>query len=129
MSTEKNTIYRIQDADGRGPYKPGMSAKWADKEGGNYKGEFTRLPPFMDEFGDSILNEINIIMNLSGGSFGCGFRSMEELCNWFSPSEIERMKVLGYRIVKIEPDKILRSSHRQTVFWCKKKLNRVAEAV
>lgn len=123
-----NIIYRIQDADGRGPYKPGMSIKWCDKDDGHYKADFTNLPPFMDEFGPSILDELNVIISVSGGACGCGFRSMEQLNNWFTPTELERLKELGYRIVKIEAKKIIRSSDKQTVFWCDKPLRKVAEA-
>ena len=125
-STITNIIYRIQDKDGRGPYKPGMSIKWCDEEG-HYSGDYTNLPPFMDEFGPSVLDELNLIISVSGGACGCGFRSMEELHNWFSPTELERLKALGYSIVRIEAKKIIRSSHRQTVFWCDKPLRKAAE--
>lgn len=125
--TDECWLYRVQDAEGRGPYKPGMSVKWADAEG-HYKGDYTNLPPFMDEFGYGVIDEMNLIMSISGGAFGCGFRSMEQLNNWFSPAEQERMKALGYQIVRIPAKKILRSSDKQTVFWCDKPLHKAAEA-
>lgn len=122
-------IYRIQDADGRGPYKPGMSEKWTDKENWHYKKFMTNLPPFMDEFGPSIIDEINELFEVEGGAFGCGFRTMEQLHKWFSKSEQQRLKTLGYHIVKIVPKKIIRSSDKQTVFWHQKPLNEVAELI
>ncbi len=121
-----NIIYRIQDKDGRGPYKPGMSIKWCDEEDGNYKGDFTRLPPYMDEFGWDLIDEMQNHMNQYGGAFGCGFRSMEELNKWFSAREQEKLKMLGYSIVKIPATKIIRSSTNQTVFWCDKPLRKIA---
>lgn len=126
--TFSNIIYRIQDADGRGPYKPGMSYKWIDKDENHYKGKFTDLPPFMDEFGYGVIDEMKHIMRVNGGAFGCGFLNMEQLHNWFSPTELEKLAALGYKIVKISAKKILRSSDRQTVFWCDKPLRKVAEA-
>lgn len=62
------------------------------------------------------------------GACGGGFRSMEQLNNWFLPTEQEKLKDLGYKIVAIEADKIIRSSNRQTVFWSKKQLRKAAVA-
>lgn len=123
---ELPVIYRVQDHDGRGPYKPGMPVKWADKDTGHYKGKVTNLPPFMDEF-PGILEELNTIYRKDGGAFGCGFRSMKQMNKWFSKAEQQRLKTLGYHITKIIPKKIVRSSEKQTVFWHDKPLADIAE--
>ena len=119
-------IFRVQDKDGRGPYKPGMSIKWADKDMGHYRGKLTNLPPFMDEF-PGIVEEITDMYDKQGGAFGCGFTSLEQLDRWFSKAEQQRMKTLEYHMVKIKPKKIIRSSKNQTVFWHDRPLAEIAE--
>lgn len=100
----KIKIIRVQDQNGRGPYKPGFSKFWKDKG----KPE---LPSMMHEFGT------DWILNLSPYyQHGCGFTSMDQLRRWFSPSELTRLKELGYNIVEMEVDKILQSSYNQVVF-------------
>lgn len=124
MHTDK-TIYRIQDAEGRGPYKPGWSHVWNEYrcliDGAN-------KPVFTDEFPD-ILNKINLRFDTVGGHFGCGFKTLEQLHNWFTPSEILKLVAYGYFIVKMDADEIMASSDNQTVFWRKTKLNKNIEQV
>ena len=43
-------IYRIQDAEGRGPYRPGFSNKWLDENP-----RALGLLPWFEEFGTQIL--------------------------------------------------------------------------
>lgn len=119
-----NTVYRIQDKDGRGPYKPGWSHEWQEMR---CLIDGWEKPTFMDEF-PGILDRINHYFDTIGGHFGCGFRTMEQLNNWFTPAEIEKLKRFGYSIVKISVNEILAESDNQLVFWCKKPLKKMAEA-
>ena len=41
-----NEIYRVQDAQGRGPWKPGFSHRWVEDRPDHYN-----LPPWFVEFG------------------------------------------------------------------------------
>jgi len=107
------TVFRVQDAEGRGPYRPGMSAKWVDR----IADERLRPPSFI-EFGMSIINK-----KKNGESMGCGFRTMGQLLKWFSISEIVRMKDIGYDIVEMDVDQIVAESNRQLVFVRKLPLN------
>ncbi len=96
-------LIRIQDKDGRGPYRPGFSQVWSDPEG-------PFLPPIFVEFGWDIFKSLE---NRHGG---CAFRSMDQLKKWFSRFEIERLLRLGFKIVEMEVDEIIAESENQIVF-------------
>jgi len=101
-----DTIYRIQDKDGRGPYKPGKSHEWLDEDN---IGE--TQPSVFDQFG----------MNWQKGALygqyvGCAFRNIDQLYIWFSPTELRRLMAKGYRIVSMDDVTILRESANQCVF-------------
>lgn len=117
-----NRVIRIQDSSGRGPYKPGFSSVWSE-----YRCLIAapKQLPFMDEF-PKVMGKINDIYEKKGGSFGCAFRSMEQLNNWFKPSELEKLRKHGYQIVEIEADEVLAESENQTVFWCKRPFKKAA---
>ena len=102
----KVTVYRIQDDEGRGPFRPGTSHRWMDHDRTT-----DTHPGFLEEFGSDCLNARKI-----GQRCGCAFRSMEQLRAWFRRGERRRMRALGYRIVRMEVDAILAESHRQLVF-------------
>lgn len=101
------TIYRVQDAWGRGPWKPGFSSKWIDTD----IGERENLKPWPTEFGLGILRKVIV-----GQSVGCGCRTLDCLWRWFTRSEMDRLHVLGYHIVKLDADRILAESPDQLVF-------------
>lgn len=98
-------IYRWQDKEGRGPYRPGLSLYWkeADHE--------QRNPAMHAEFG------VDIYANLAAGQhYGCGFRSPEQMHRWFTADEQQRMRVLGYEFGSMQVDRIVAESDRQLVF-------------
>lgn len=97
-------VYRVQDRNGRGPYKPGMSHRWSDGE------ERGRLS-IQDEFGWGFLQHQS-----PGEAIGCGFRSVEQLLSWFSDEELRKLYAMGYRVVAMRVDRILEESDRQCVF-------------
>src|SRR5262245_43472954 len=122
--TITNAVYRIQDADGRGPYKPGWSHVWQERR---CLIDGSKHPTFMDEF-PGIVDRINVRFAVAGGDFGCGFRTMEQLERWFDEAEIAKLRSFGYGIVRLTPDEILAESDKQLVFWSRKPLKRVARA-
>lgn len=93
---------RVQDKDGRGPFKPGFSGNWRDPVGRDF-------PSVMEEFGLGWRDEIPC-----GWHCGCAFRKLDQVRDWFSAHECERLKVFGYRLVNIA-GKVLRESAHQAI--------------
>lgn len=107
-----NLVYRWQDAEGRGPYQVPQSAYWKDSD------HEARNPSMMAEFGGlDFLKEAR-----PGENLGCAFRSVEQMCRWFTPAERERMEALGYCFGAMHVDRVLRESDRQLVFARRKRL-------
>lgn len=100
-----HTIYRIQDNDGRGPWKPGFSHKWVET-----RNDHDNLPPWYIEFGPVHLNAI------SGCAVGTGCMTIDQLRRWFTESEYKTLLSCGYKAVKMTVGRILASSSIQCVF-------------
>jgi len=100
-------VYRVQDAEGRGPYRPGFSHRWADSDG-------PIMLPFYEEFGWSLTSIPGRF--LPGEFAGCGFRALDHLYRWFSPTECQRLSGFGYVIVFLYVDRVLAESAHQVVF-------------
>lgn len=98
------TVYRWQDAEGRGPYRPGFSHVWKDV------GHDLRNPSFMEEFGLSVVNKRGPDEHL-----GCAFRSADQMRQWFSEQERELIRFYGYEFVEMHADRVLAESPRQLV--------------
>ena len=99
-------IYRIQDKDGRGPWKPGFSHKWVeDREDHN------NLIPIYIQFGMNIINKI-----LYGEYSGTGCQSIKQLQRWFNKSEYYKLLGYGYKSVEIEVNRIIAKSDIQVLF-------------
>jgi hypothetical protein len=102
-------VYRIQDAEGRGPFRPGFSHIWADEHFGP---GVEAMPTWQEEFGTDLLDR----RGLPGEWFGSAVRSIKDLSRWFSDAEQERLRGLGFRVVSIGPVRILAESKNQVVF-------------
>lgn len=105
------TVYRWQDSDGRGPYRPGMSHYWSDEDHGE------RNPPFFEEFGLDIVKQAK-----PDECMGCAFRTPAQMLEWFNQSERERLRLMGYVFVSMEVDRVIAESERQLVFARRKPL-------
>ena len=103
-----SAVCRIQDADGRGPYKPGFSHLWSEREGGP-------LPIYL-AFPD-VIDRAHKIVSKRGGAVGCAFRTLEQASAWFSPTEVLTLAKLGYSLVWIQPEEVLAENDDQLVFW------------
>lgn len=111
-------VFRVQDKDGRGPWKPGFSHQWVeDREDHN------NLKPWFLEFGDVRR------LAICGMSLGSGCRTLEQLQRWFTHSEYKTLLKLGYRAVRIKVGRILASSDIQCFFERSKPLNEDAEEI
>lgn len=103
--SERQMIFRVQDKDGRGPFKPGFSKHWLDHE------LHCQHRSWIEEFG------LEILSNRKEGEYlACGCRSMQKIREWFSDSELERLRDFGYDIVTIDIDRVIAESDNQVVF-------------
>lgn len=101
----KEIVYRIQDSDGRGPWKPGFSRQWVED-----RPDHDNLPPWYVEFGPIHRRA------LYGEEIGSGCRTLDQLRRWFTRSEYRKLIHFGYKAVKMEVGRILAESDIQCVF-------------
>lgn len=94
---------RVQDRDGRGPFKPGLPDRWRDPDGPDF-------PPVQAEFGLAWREEIP-----PGWHCGCAFRDVSQCARWFSPWECARLDALGYSLVSLSDCRVLRESAHQAI--------------
>lgn len=111
-------IYRIQDKEGRGPFKPGFSRKWVEM-----RVDHENLRPWFEEFGP-VQEQI-----VYGESSGCGCRSLKQLKRWFTKREFRKLKKYGYNAVKMKVERIVAESDLQCVFGRIKPLSEDIEIV
>ena len=107
-------VYRVQDRDGRGPWKPGFSQVWfTDRT----EEEYAALAPWPLEI------MLAIRQASQGKAVGYACESLEQLRRWFTPTEYKTLRGYGYRAVKLEVDAVLARSDMQCVFVRSKPLN------
>lgn len=102
-------LYRVQAADGRGPYRPGFSHHWSDAAGPAVKPWWIELNIGLGEAIRMIPQDMHT---------GCAFEWLQQLDDWFTASERLKLDRLGYYIVKFRPDKIVARTPTQVVFAC-----------
>lgn len=100
-----NTVYRIQDAEGRGPWRPGFSKFWVED-----RDDHDLLLPWYQQFG-RVDQRV-----LSGMHMGCGCKTVEQLQRWFIPTEYRRLVAYGFQAVQMDVGRILGESDIQCVF-------------
>ena len=98
-------IYRIQAADGRGPFRPGVTEQWIGEP------RWKDRPSLMEEF-----DMRDILARVANRHMGCGFRTPEQLRKWFDVNERAKLARLGYHPVTMTVDEILAESPTQLVF-------------
>lgn len=104
---EMRPIFRVQDSDGRGPWKPGFSNRWLDAD----IGLRANLPPWPMEFGMKLMRRVK-----PGQHVGCGCVSLDQLWKWFTRAEMDRLHIFGYHLIEIPDGQILAESDVQCVF-------------
>lgn len=87
------TLYRIQDAQGRGPWRPGFSMKWIDPNKDD-----SLCPPMMADF-PKWRAAIDRAALQGLCHFGCCVRGMAGVHRWFTPDELGRLRGFGYNLV------------------------------
>lgn len=108
-------MFRVQDKDGRGPWKPGFALKWVE-----YRDDLDNLQPWFVEFGDVRK------LALTGMAMGSACMTVEQLRRWFTPNEYQTLLNLGYRAVTMEVS-VLIQSDIQCVFQRSKPLSEDVE--
>lgn len=106
-------VFRVQDKDGRGPWKPGFSHQWVED-----RDDHENLVPWLLDIGPAHLK-----MDPSKHA-GTACESMEQLRRWFTHSEYNKLLKFGYRTVSLHADKILGRSDIQLVFERRLPLNK-----
>lgn len=107
------TLYRVQDKEGRGPYRPGFSHRWLDR-----KPNYAKRPAIQD---DLTCLEFRYL----DGFYGCAAKSIDQLRDWFSPGESTRLARFGYRVITFCPDEVVAETEYQVVFWSRSPLAKV----
>lgn len=115
------TIYRVQDLQGRGPWKPGFSHIWSEDHTEEW---YLQRPSWWEQFGMEPMK-----IAITGMALGSGCLTLEGLRHWFTPAEYFSLKSLGYQAVRMEVGRILAQSPIQVVFERAKPLKEGAEPI
>jgi len=103
--------YRVQAADGRGPWRPGWSHVWIDEDAP--AGRLTET--VMDLMPLAQLRALPPTM-----MYGSGCRTLDALMQWFTPIERERLKAFGFYPVRLNADVVLVESEWQMLIGRKR---------
>ena len=98
-------IFRIQDSDGRGPWKPGFSLSWVE-----HREDHKNLMPWIIELGP-----IHSLA-MAGEHVGCGCETIKQLKRWITESEYKTLLGFGYKAVKMGVFRILGKTDIQCLF-------------
>ena len=95
-------VLRVQDREGRGPYRPGFSHVWIDDD---HTGS---CPSIFDDFGPDVVNKMSL-----ADANGCAFRNLDAAAKWFSRKEALALQKLGYSLVAMTVDRVIAESETQ----------------
>lgn len=91
-------VFRVQAADGRGPWRPGYSHTWID--GDAPEGRLSET--LMDLMPVEQLRALPPTFH-----YGCACRSLRALMEWFTPVERMRLADRGFYPVQLQADRVL----------------------
>ncbi len=114
-------IYRVQDAEGRGPWRPGFSQAWIEERP---DAELDKLFAIQDEFPN-----LGSMLRRSDKHVGVGCKSLSQLRMWFTEKEYQNLLALGFECCALEVDRVVAESEIQCVFARSKPLNKNARKV
>lgn len=100
-------IYRVQDHEGRGPYRPHFSHHWTDPD---HEARNPLDPRCM-------FDPLTMHLHHGNDRYGYGFRTIEQAADWFTLTEMRKLMNMGYNLVVMEVDKVLLETDRQLLFW------------
>lgn len=110
----REKILRVQDRNGRGPWRPGFSDRWTDAW------RITLPAPIYDE----VPNFRNIVNEASkaGLHIGCASRGFKGLALWFSQIELLRLYEYGFQVFDASECDVLAETETQVLLSSKKPL-------
>lgn len=116
----RDLILRVQDHNGRGPWRPGFSGQWVDAWRTDY------LPPIYSELPGfvALVNKAN----RSGLHIGCAARGKDGLLAWFSPMELLRLDGLGFGVVDASHCEVLAETPHQIIIGSREPLRMLPSA-
>jgi hypothetical protein len=98
------TVYRVQDASGRGPWRPGFSHRWIEAEAP--AGRLTES--LLD-----LLTPAQVWALPRSHHYGAGCRRLADLGAWFLPAERARLRALGFWPVQVSAEVVVIESSWQ----------------
>lgn len=96
--------YRVQGADGRGPWRPGFSHMWIEDDAPAGRLQET----IMDLLPIERLRSLPV-----GFHYGCACRTLSSLLEWFTPIEMVRLSAHGFYPVRLNVDRVVVESQFQ----------------
>lgn len=109
-------LLRMQDGNGRGPWKPGFSEQWVDN---------TRrfdLPSLQEDFGVDFRPMVDAAFK-RGLHLGTAVKGVEKFNQWFTASERVKLAMFGYRIVDASQCEVLGETNWQVVIGSQQPLS------
>ena len=100
-------VYRVQDEQGRGPYKPGFSQEWVED-----RPDLDNLRPYYAEM-PGVLSKRS---RFEASHVGCACKTIEQLERWITKSEYLTLRRYGYQAMRLVVDRILGESETQCIF-------------
>ena len=111
-----SSIVRIQDAEGRGPWRPGFSHMWVrDDTPMKHGAIYAEMPGF------------GMLVDLAhqrGEHIGCAVRA-GRLHEWFSPGDLRRLRDYGFSLVDASRCRVIAETHSQVVIGSQKPLRKL----
>lgn len=109
-------IIRVQDRFGRGPWRPGLSSKWVDDNRDfSLPPIFLEIPNFASICDKAHANQLHV---------GCAVVA-ERFQDWFTKSEIKKLRGLGFRPVNATLCIILAKTPTQILIASKSPLSKL----
>lgn len=113
-------VYRVQDREGRGPWRPGFSHVWL---GDRPENDYEQLRPIYVERPD--------VWNLMQEGFhhGCACKTLKQLRNWITKFEWLTLRTHGFDCFEIVPDRIVAETEVQCVIGTREPLSKQKKRV
>jgi len=99
------TILRVQDSEGRGPWRPGFSHRWVES-----RDDHENLLSGVLQFPTAHRR----LYSWENSGYGC--QSADVLRRWFTKTEYQKLLSFGYQAVEMQVDRLVDRSDIQCVF-------------